>query len=164
MYRMIGTILVLAAAAAAKGQPQQAEKKDVTRTFAPGQLEKYFKLVKAELVVEESGPSKSVKGTTSETYSLKLEAIKDVDLSALHFKVGLFDKNREALRSTSLRFRAQLPLLRGESVTASFILPNDRQEGNRLVIRQVTVANTDSASGPGFTGKGKGGKGKGKGQ
>ena len=70
---------------------------------------------------------------------LKLEALTYVDLTVMSFKVGIFDKDRHLSWAYPVRFRMDFPLVRGESVTASFGLGEDRPDDYRIVIRRSSA-------------------------
>ncbi len=155
MYRVIGTVLVLAAAVGVvqgQGQPQpQPMPKDVTRNFDMGPLSKYFRLVKAQHIKREAGDppiggfgGKKGKGGMSalaagrEAIILRLEALKDLNPSSVSFKAGIFDKDRLLLGAVTVYLSPDFPLKGGESIQATIALPTTLPEGHRLVIRQVT--------------------------
>jgi hypothetical protein len=93
-----------------------------------GSLGDDFKLVAAAKVFDQQ---------TGGQITLKLQALKDIDTSALFYKAGFFDKDNHLHLSSPARLEAAFPLKKGESINMVMWEGRTPQEWHRISIRKV---------------------------
>jgi RNA polymerase sigma factor (sigma-70 family) len=101
---------------------------DISKSVDLGPLEEFFSLARVEHVTE------LFRG---KTLILILEAKKDVDTSALFYKVGFYSEGKEIRLASDLLFDAAFPLEKGERVRASAQSGREDVQWKKIAVRRA---------------------------
>jgi hypothetical protein len=101
---------------------------DTGKSVDLGPLDEFFSLVRVEHVTD---PFRG------KTLILILEAKKDVDTSALFYKVGFYSEGKELRLASDLLFDAAFPLEKGERVRASASSGREDVQWKKIAIRRA---------------------------